>query len=137
MPLNNDILNKMKPADYKNIVCGKYTFYPDVTKNRIAEGGLRTKGIFKNSDLKPLVSIITTVKNNYKYMEKAIKSVLNQTYTNIEYIVVDASSSDGTLSIINKYQDEIDYYISEPDHGIYHGMNSNSRCPKATSNVPN
>jgi glycosyltransferase involved in cell wall biosynthesis len=49
--------------------------------------------------------------------------VINQTYTNIEYIVVDGASTDGTLDIIRKYEDRIDYWQSEPDEGIYYAMN--------------
>ena len=88
------------------------------------EGGLRTRDIFKQSrtDL-PLISIITVVYNRVKYLEQAILSVLNQTYNNIEYILIDGGSTDGTLEIIKKYDDQIDYWISEPDKGMYHALN--------------
>jgi len=69
------------------------------------------------------ISIITSVYNNKETIEDAIKSVLSQTYQNIEYIVVDGGSSDGTLEVIEKYRDKISTFISEPDKGIYDGLN--------------
>jgi len=69
------------------------------------------------------VSVITSVYNNKETIEDAIKSVLSQTYENIEYVVVDGGSSDGTLDIIEKYKDQIDVLVSEPDKGIYDGLN--------------
>jgi glycosyltransferase involved in cell wall biosynthesis len=105
-------------------ICGKYLRYPDTSGKRIVEGGLRLQGTYKNSlPGKPLVTVITTVFNCEKHIEQAILSVLKQTYDNIEYIVVDAASKDNTLDIINKYKNSLDYYISEPDSGIYAGMN--------------
>ena len=71
----------------------------------------------------PLVSIITTVLNNKDTIEFAIKSVLEQSYKNIEYIVVDAGSTDGTKEIIEKYSNRINKFVSESDKGIYDGMN--------------
>lgn len=93
-------------------------------ENRKGEGGLRTKGYFKKSfDDKPLISIITVVFNGEKYLEETIKSVINQTYENVEYIIIDGGSSDGTLDIIKKYEERIDYWVSEKDKGIYDAMN--------------
>ena len=77
-------------------------------ENRKGEGGLRTKGYFKKSfDDKPLISIITVVFNGEKYLEETIQSVINRTYSNVEYIIIDGGSSDGTLDIIKKYEDKI------------------------------
>ena len=88
------------------------------------EGGLRTKSFRKTSEIgRPLVSIITVVRNGEKYLEEIIKSVINQTYNNVEYIIIDGGSTDGTLAIIKKYEDYIDYWASERDKGIYDAMN--------------
>lgn len=72
---------------------------------------------------KPLVTVITVVFNGEQFIEQTILSVINQTYTNIEYIVIDGGSTDGTKDIINKYDENIDYWVSEKDQGIYHAMN--------------
>lgn len=69
------------------------------------------------------VSIITVVWNNEKFIADAINSVLNQEYPNIEYIVVDGASKDGTIDIIKSYGDKINQFISEPDNGLYDAMN--------------
>ena len=71
----------------------------------------------------PLVTIITVVYNGEKYLEQTIKSVLNQTYQNIEYIIVDGGSTDSTLDIIKKFEDGIAKWVSEPDKGLYDAMN--------------
>jgi len=88
------------------------------------EGGLRTQGYFKISQAdKPLFSIVTVVFNGEKYLEETIQSVINQTYDNVEYIIVDGGSTDGTLDIIRHYEHAIDYWVSEKDAGIYDAMN--------------
>ena len=69
------------------------------------------------------ITIITVVYNNYKTIKTAIESVLNQTYNDIEYIIIDGGSTDGTLDIINNYKDKISLFISESDNGIYDAMN--------------
>lgn len=71
----------------------------------------------------PLISIITVVYNGSKTIEQTIQSVINQTYTNIEYIIIDGGSTDGTLDIIKKYEKHIAYWISEKDKGLYDAMN--------------
>jgi glycosyltransferase involved in cell wall biosynthesis len=71
----------------------------------------------------PKVSIITVVYNGIEFLEETIKSVISQTYPNIEYIIVDGGSKDGTLDIIKKYEEHITKWISEPDKGIYDAMN--------------
>jgi glycosyltransferase involved in cell wall biosynthesis len=100
---------------------------------RKGEGGLRTQGYFKhsyneanglsNNSPLPLVTIITVVFNGEKYLEQTIQSVINQTYDNVEYIVIDGGSTDGTVDIIRKYEEQIDYWVSEPDEGLYFAMN--------------
>ena len=72
---------------------------------------------------KPLISIITVVYNGENFLEKTIQSVINQTYKNIEYIIIDGGSTDGTVNIIKRYEDQIDYWVSERDGGIYDAMN--------------
>ena len=71
----------------------------------------------------PLISIITVVYNGVDFLEETIQSVLNQSYEHIEYIVIDGGSTDGTVDIIKKYEDKIDYWVSERDDGIYDAMN--------------
>ncbi|RJQ17504.1 MAG: glycosyltransferase [Nitrospiraceae bacterium] len=69
------------------------------------------------------VSIITAAFNNCDTVEDSIRSVINQKYENIEYIVVDGGSSDGTVEIVKEYQGKIAKWISESDKGIYHALN--------------
>lgn len=90
----------------------------------IREGGLRLKGVSKTSSPgRPLLSVVTVVFNGAAHLERAIQSVLSQSYGNVEYVVVDGGSTDGTLDILRKYGDRIDFWVSEPDEGIYHAMN--------------
>ncbi len=110
---------KNKPEDKFETIL----FLPN-HKERKGEGGLRTKSYFKKSyEDKPLISIITVVYNGEKYLEETIQSVINQTYDNVEYIIIDGGSTDGTLDIIKKYEEKIDYWLSEKDSGIYDAMN--------------
>jgi glycosyltransferase len=69
------------------------------------------------------ITIITVCYNRKATIEKAMKSVLDQNYPNIEYIVIDGNSNDGTKEIIESYKDKIDQYISEPDKGMYDAIN--------------
>lgn len=73
------------------------------------------------------VSIITTCFNRAKTIRGAIESVLGQDYPEIEYIVVDGASNDGSLSIIQEYQDRIAKIVSESDHGMYEAINKGIR----------
>ena len=73
-------------------------------------GGLRSQNLYKKSfSDKPLITVITVVYNGEKYLENTIQSVLDQAYDNIEYIIIDGGSSDGTIDIIKKYEAQIDY----------------------------
>jgi len=93
-------------------------------RERQGEGGLRTQGYFKASlEGKTLITIVTVVYNGAESLEETILSVINQTYDNIEYIIIDGGSKDATLSIIRKYEHAIDYWVSEKDSGIYDAMN--------------
>ena len=92
----------------------------------IKEGGLRKRKIFKYSYKNhPLISIITVVKNNKKYLEKTIKSIIQQSYKNYEFIIIDGNSTDGSLKIIKKYDklNFIDLWTSKKDRGIYDAFN--------------
>ena len=93
-------------------------------------GGLRKKNYYKSSIKdKPLISIITVSFNSEKTIEKTIISVLQQNYENIEYIVIDGNSKDGTLDIIKKYEGSIDLWVSENDEGIFNAINKGiSNC---------
>lgn len=71
----------------------------------------------------PRVSIITAVFNGERYINECITSVLSQTYTNFEYIIIDGGSTDNTVDIIKCYQDKLAYWVSEPDQGIYDAWN--------------
>lgn len=79
------------------------------------------------------VSIITVVYNGAEFVRNCIESILNQTYTNIEYIVVDGKSTDGTAEIVKSYGDRIAQFVSEADKGLYDAMNKGIRL--ATGDV--
>jgi glycosyltransferase involved in cell wall biosynthesis len=91
---------------------------------RPIEGGLRLKDLTKEgSSEKPLVSYVTVVRNNVALLERTIESVRRQTYGNVEHIILDGASTDGTLKLIEQYADQIDYFVSEPDRGLYDALN--------------
>lgn len=69
------------------------------------------------------ISIITSCFNREATIGQAIESVLSQDYPDIEYIVVDGASKDRSLEVINRYKDRISKIISEPDKGMYEGIN--------------
>lgn len=75
------------------------------------------------------ISIITVCYNSAKTIEKTIKSVLNNNYPDLEYIIIDGDSNDGTIDIIKKYSNEIAVFVSEPDNGLWDAMNKGiSHC---------
>ncbi|NOR69327.1 MAG: glycosyltransferase [Methylomarinum sp.] len=98
-------------------------FLPEIPE-RMGQGGLRTNGYFKTNKVDiPLISVITIVYNGDKYIEQTINSVIGQSYNNVEYIIIDGGSTDGTLDVVRKYEKQIDYWVSEPDKGISDAFN--------------
>jgi glycosyltransferase involved in cell wall biosynthesis len=94
-------------------------------------GGRRTKHIQPiDSGERPLLTVVTVVFNGCEALEATILSVLKQSYGNVEYIVIDGGSSDGTLDIIRKHEDAIDYWLTETDKGVYDAFNK--ACPLVT-----
>ena len=93
---------------------------PKKKKNKIH---LRKKRLIKFKNKSPLITLITVVYNGERFIEEAIKSVINQTYKNFEYIIIDGGSTDNTIDKIIDHKDYIDKWISEKDKGIYHAMN--------------
>jgi len=71
----------------------------------------------------PKISIITVVYNGIDFIESTVLSVINQDYSNFEYIIIDGNSTDGTVEVIKKYESKVKYWISEKDNGIYDAMN--------------
>lgn len=69
------------------------------------------------------ISVVTVCYNMASYIEQTIQSVLSQNYPNLEYIIIDGGSTDGTQAIIEKYRSQLAYYISEPDNGMYDAIN--------------
>ena len=104
---------------------GHNTTGSDRTPRRQREGGTRTSGSLSQgpSPRKPIISVITVVRNGRDVIEQTILSVLDQWYPNLEYIVIDGGSTDGTVDIVKKYSDKLAYWTSEPDTGIYDAMN--------------
>ncbi len=85
----------------------------------------------KNTGKKsPLVSIITPSYNSSRFVEATIRSVLDQDYPHIEYIIIDGGSTDGSLDIIKKYNTEISYWVSEPDDGISDAFNKGIKASR-------
>mgnify|MGYP001257592781 FL=1 len=105
--------------NFKNI---KFKKFLDNNPYRIFEGGKRFNQI-PNKNEGPLISIITVIKNKSKFVQETIDSIKNQHYKNIEYIVIDGVSTDGSFEIVKKNLDFIDYFVSEPDLGNYDAIN--------------
>ena len=78
----------------------------------------------------PKFSIITVTYNAEDSIEGTVQSVISQEFKNFEYIIIDGASTDKTLAILNKYDNDIDKVISEKDHGLYHAMNKGIRAAK-------
>jgi glycosyltransferase involved in cell wall biosynthesis len=88
------------------------------------EGGLRRQGLFKAScPGRPLVTVVTVIFNGERHLEATIQSVLDQTYDNVEYILIDGGSTDGTVDLLRRNEKFLDCWVSGPDLGIYDAMN--------------
>lgn len=125
----NSIVSKEVKFDQ---FCGTWERVPEQKEPPLFEGGKRLSQATSNPstiDL-PLVTVVTVVFNNEQTIGKCIESVLSQTYPNIEYIVIDGASKDGTLTVIKQYEEHLDYIVSEPDDGIYNAMNKGLRLAK-------
>tara|TARA_B110000977_G_scaffold199125_1_gene285606 strand:+ start:690 stop:1535 length:846 start_codon:yes stop_codon:yes gene_type:complete len=107
-----------------------YHFHKDKGED-FQHGGQRVKGIFKQStDLRPLISVITAVYNGGQYLEESIDSIKTQNYQNFEHIIIDGCSTDKTPDIIKRNENNIDYWISEKDKGIYDAFNKGLKLAK-------
>tara|TARA_B110000211_G_C14015003_1_gene524958 strand:+ start:520 stop:1350 length:831 start_codon:yes stop_codon:yes gene_type:complete len=96
------------------------TLYRLKIKKNDKEGGKR---ILKKTQKEPLLTIITVVLNQEKYLDQTIRSVLRQKCKDFEYIIIDGGSKDKTIKIIKKYSNKLSYWISQKDKGIYHAFN--------------
>lgn len=77
----------------------------------------------ENNNKNPKISIVTPSFNQSEYIEETIKSVIDQNYPNLEYIIIDGGSNDGSVNVIRNYEDKLAYWISEPDKGQYDAIN--------------
>lgn len=113
-------------ANYKNLIefinvsvneTKKYLLY---SMWEDAENSLKDETILKS--IMPKVSVVTVCRNAEKEIEETVESIINQDYSNLEYVILDGLSNDGTTNIIKKYEDKIDYWHSKADDGIYPAM---------------
>jgi glycosyltransferase involved in cell wall biosynthesis len=97
---------------------------------RRAEGGLRLRGDSVPAGDGPLVSIVTVCRNAAETLERTVRSVAEQDHPRVEHIVIDGLSDDATVDLLRDLdrQDLLDYWVSEPDRGIYDAMNKGIRC---------
>lgn len=118
-----DNVGATPPAIDPSRTVGRWLRAPDHPQ-RVAEGGLRTQGRYRQGGPdRPLVSIVTVCFNAAATIETTIRSVIAQDYPAVEYIVVDGASGDGTVELLARHAASIDYYVSEPDGGLYAAMN--------------
>lgn len=122
------VLNSLKrlcsDSSSKNSFAGRYNQLPPSICRKL-EGGRRVdRKVSRSSSASlPLVSVVTVVYNNVSTFERCIRSVFAQTYPNIEYIIIDGGSEQPTIDIIEAYRTKLEYFVSEPDNGIYNAMN--------------
>jgi len=110
------------------LVCGSCEPSPGARMR--AEGGRRLITSPSILDDDPLVSVITVCYNAGPAIEEALRSVQAQTYRNVEHIVIDGGSTDGTVDVLRRQERQIDYFASERDNGIYAAMNKGLRLAR-------
>ncbi|MGD0845166.1 MAG: glycosyltransferase family 2 protein [Geobacteraceae bacterium] len=88
---------------------------------RKIEGGRRTRGL--TPAMPPVVTVVTAVYNGAESIERSIISVIGQSFPTFEYIIIDGGSGDSTVELLRRYEESIEYWISEPDYGIYDALN--------------
>ena len=122
---NNTVMSEIQDSSSgDSISVSNHSFSQSSPVAKSVEGGRRIKESPTAIDPnRTLVTVITVVFNGERYLKDTIQSVVGQTYKNLEYIIVDGGSTDATVDIIREYEDQIDYWISEPDAGIYDAMN--------------
>ncbi|MGB1007808.1 MAG: glycosyltransferase, partial [Thalassobaculaceae bacterium] len=121
-PVSEDFLTTTSPAWDPARVVGKFPRLPGAVQ---AEGGRRRRGIFRRRDPdKPLVTVLTPCFNAADSLAETIASVGAQSYPNIEHIVLDGGSTDGTRALLGAFDDTLDYYVSAPDDGLYDALNN-------------
>jgi Glycosyl transferase family 2 len=129
-PTKLNLVTEAPPARQQNLATH---LFQTTGTDQLQTGGLRTRGLFKTAPPElPLLSIVTVVYNGAKYLEQTIQSVIHQSYPHLEYIIVDGGSTDGTLEIIRRYADHINYWISDADSGIYCAMNKGTRLAQGS-----
>ncbi len=99
--------------------------YPSTNSSELRKNSF---SLWANPKREMKVTIITVTLNSAKFLEDCINSVINQEYENIEHIIIDGQSTDGTLDIIKKYKDHIAYWVSEKDPGMYDAINKGMRA---------
>lgn len=102
--------------------------YRGAERTSIQEGGRRVRAGASEKE-SPLLSVVTPVYNAADTLEATIRSVVSQSGANVEYLIVDGGSTDGTLDLIGRHDESVDYWMSGPDEGIYDAMNRGiARC---------
>lgn len=110
--------------DFSYGVVGQYYTYPKSNGNRFFESGRRIKkSTNRTKSEEPLVTIITALYNNDATLVRCLDSIQNQSYQNIEHVIIDGGSNENVIDLLKKYEDKVEYIISEKDKGIYHAMN--------------
>ncbi|MGE5294462.1 MAG: glycosyltransferase family 2 protein [Solirubrobacterales bacterium] len=128
LPSTMRMLTRVRPSLPPPIPGLQEMLFLPPNSHRGGEGGLRHRGCFKESRPGvPRITVVTVVRNRVSDIAATIESVLAQSYGPLEYIVIDGASTDGTEDVIRRYEDAIDYWVSEPDWGISDAFNKGLR----------